>query len=205
MHSPEAPQAWTLDEADLVQRLQAGDEAAYEALVRTYTSRLMAVTRRILGSEEDARDAVQEVFIAVFRKLRHFEGDSRLSTWLYRIAVNTALMKLRTRRRHPEDPIDPLLPSFLDDGHHVEQFRAWDEAPEEALGRQRLQSLVRGCIDQLPEAYRTVLLLRDIQQLDTEETAAVLGDTVNAVKIRLHRARQALRTLLDPHFRGGLA
>ena len=174
-------------------------------LVRTYSSRLLAVTRRILVSEEDARDAVQEVFIAVFRKLEKFEGESRLSTWLHRVAVNTSLMKLRTRRRHPEDPIEPLLPAFLEDGHHVEQFRSWDELPDAALSRRRTQALVRQSIDRLPEAYRTVLLLRDIEQLDTEETAAVLGDTVNAVKIRLHRARQALRTLLDPQFRGGVS
>jgi RNA polymerase sigma-70 factor (ECF subfamily) len=204
MRSPAATQASTLDEEQLVARLQAGDETAYEVLVRTYAGRLLAITRRMLASEEDARDAVQEVFISVFRNLGKFEGESRLSTWLHRVAVNTALMKLRTRRRHPEDPIDPLLPAFLADGHHEEQFRSWEEPADEALARQRRQALVRRCIDQLPEAYRTVLLLRDIQQLNTEETAAVLGDTANAVKIRLHRARQALRTLLDPHFRGGL-
>ena len=205
MRSPGTAQVSAFDETQLVARLQAGDDAAYEALVRTYTGRLLAVTRRILNSEEDARDAVQEVFISVFRNLRKFEGESRLSTWLYRVAVNTALMKLRTRRRHPEDPIEPLLPSFLEDGHHVEQFRSWDEPADDALARRRMQELVRRCIDRLPEAYRTVLVLRDIEQMNTEETAAMLGDTANAVKIRLHRARQALRTLLDPHVRGGLA
>jgi RNA polymerase sigma-70 factor (ECF subfamily) len=196
--------ASSLDEEQLVARLRAGDEAAYEALVRTYTGRLLAITRRMLISEDDARDAVQDVFISVFRNLGRFAGESRLSTWLYRVAVNTALMKLRTRRRHPEDPIEPLLPSFLDDGHHAEQFRSWEELPDDALERRRTQALIRQSIDRLPDAYRTVLLLRDIEQMTTEETAAALGDTINAVKIRLHRARQALRTLLDPHFRGGL-
>jgi RNA polymerase sigma-70 factor, ECF subfamily len=201
----DAQQVSTVDEAQLVQRLRAGDEAAYEVLVRTYSSRLLAVTRRILASEEDAHDAVQEVFISAFRNLARFQGESRLSTWLHRVAVNTALMKLRTRRRHPEDPIEALLPVFLEDGHHVEQFQTWEEPVDAALDRRRTQTLVRTCIDRLPDAYRTVLLLRDIEQMDTEETAAILGDSVNAVKIRLHRARQALRTLLDPHFRGGLA
>jgi RNA polymerase sigma-70 factor (ECF subfamily) len=190
----------TLDETQLVARLRAGDEAAYEVLVRSYTTRLLAVTRRIVGTEADARDAVQDVFITVFRKLDDFEGESRLSTWLYRVAVNTALMKLRTRRRQREDPIEPLLPAYQDDGHHVEEFCSWDEPPDDALARKQRQAYVRGCIDRLPEAYRTVLLLRDIEQMDTEETAAVLGDTVNAVKIRLHRARQALRTMLNPRF-----
>lgn len=197
-------QTSTLDERELVERLKAGDQASYEVLVRTYSGRLLAISRRILASEEDARDAVQEVFISAFRNLRKFEGESRLSTWLYRIAVNTALMKLRTKRRHPEDPIEPLLPAFLEDGHHQEQFRSWDEPADDVLARRRTQALVRRCIDQLPDAYRNVLLLRDIEQMNTDKTAAVLGDTVNAVKIRLHRARQALRTLLDPHFRGGL-
>lgn len=200
-----AQQPAVLDERELVQRLRAGDEAAFEVLVRTQSSRLLAVTRRILNSEEDARDAVQDAFILAFRNLKSFEGESRLSTWLHRVAINAALMKLRTRRRRPEEPLDPLLPSYQDDGHHVEQFRSWDEPADDALARRRRQALVRASIDRLPENYRTVLLLRDIEQLETEETASMLGISVNAVKIRLHRARQALRTLLDPHYRGGLA
>lgn len=198
------PQA-TLDEATLVQRLRAGEDAAYEVLVRTYSRRMLAAARRILQSEEDARDVVQDAFISTFRSLATFEGESRLSTWLHRVVVNAALMKLRTRRRHPEEPIEPLLPAFQDDGHHVEQFQSWAELPDDALGRQRTRAFVRGCIERLPENYRTVLLLRDIEQMDTEETAASLGLSVNAVKIRLHRARLALRSLLDPHYRGGFA
>lgn len=195
----------TVDEAELLERLRAGDEAAYEALVRKYTSRLLAVTRRILSADEDARDAVQEAFIQAFRRLATFHGESRLATWLHRVAVNTALMKLRTRRRHPEEPIEPLLPAFLEDGHHVEQFQAWTAPPDEALRRDRERALVRGCIARLPDNYRTVLLLRDIEEMDTEETAAALGISSNAVKIRLHRARLALRTLMDREFRGGAA
>jgi RNA polymerase sigma-70 factor, ECF subfamily len=197
--------ATTLDDATLVARLRAGDDGAYEILVRTYSSRLIAVARRILTSEEDARDAVQDAFISVFRSLDRFEGESRLSTWLHRIAVNAALMRLRSRRRRPEDPIEPLLPAFESDGHHQEQFQSWDESAEALLVRGETRAVVRRCIDRLPESYRTVLLLRDIEQLENEEAAAMLGVSVNAVKIRLHRARQALRTLLDPHFRGELA
>ncbi|MGH9371437.1 MAG: sigma-70 family RNA polymerase sigma factor, partial [Vicinamibacterales bacterium] len=123
--------------------------------------------------------------------------------WLHRVAINAALMRLRTRRRRPEEPLEPLLPSYQDDGHHVEQFRSWDEPADDALARRRRHALVRASIDRLPENYRTVLLLRDIEEVGTEETAAMLGISVNAVKIRLHRARQALRTLLDPHYAGG--
>lgn len=194
----------TMDETDLLARLRARDDAAYEVLVRTYSGRLLAVTRRILSSDDDAREAVHEAFVSAFRSLDRFQGSSRLSTWLHRIAVNAALMKLRTRKRRPEEPIDPLLPQFHEHGgHHVEQFTAWAEPVDVAMQRRDTQALVRRCIAELPESYRTVLMLRDIEQLDTEETAVMLGITANAVKIRLHRARQALRTLLNPHFRPG--
>jgi RNA polymerase sigma-70 factor (ECF subfamily) len=150
--------------------------------------------------EEDAREVVQETFVSAFRALDRFKGDARLSTWLHRITVNTALMKLRTRRRKPEEPIEPLLPAFLEDGHHRERFQSWTEPADAALVREDQRRRVRQSIDQLPESYRTVLLLRDIEEMDTGEVAAAMGISPNAVKIRLHRARQALRTLLAPHF-----
>jgi RNA polymerase sigma-70 factor (ECF subfamily) len=190
------------DEATLVAQLRAGDEAAFERVVRLYGGRLLAVARRILGSEEDARDVVQDAFLNAFRSLDRFEGNAKLSTWLHRIAVNAALMKLRTRKRKPEQSIETLLPAFLEDGHHEERFQSWEEPIDRALERAETRELVRQQIDALPESYRTVLVLRDIEGLDTEETARMLGLTVNATKIRLHRARQALRTMLAPHFRG---
>lgn len=190
------------DEAGLITQLRAGDESAYEHVVRTYGGRLLAVTRRILGSDEDARDVVQDAFLNAFRSVNRFEGNSKLSTWLHRIAVNAALMKLRTRKRKPEQSIEALLPAFLDDGHHKERFQSWDEPVDQAMERAETRQLVRAQIDALPESYRTVLVLRDIEGLDTEETAKMLGLTVNATKIRLHRARQALRSLLAPHLAG---
>ncbi|HYB97495.1 MAG TPA: sigma-70 family RNA polymerase sigma factor [Vicinamibacterales bacterium] len=189
------------DEATLVAQLRAGDEAAFERMVRAYGGRLLAVARRIVGSEEDARDVVQDAFMNAFRSLDRFEGNAKLSTWLHRIAVNAALMKLRTRKRKPEQSIETMLPSFLDDGHHEERFQSWEEPVDKLLEQAETRALVRQQIDALPEGYRTVLVLRDIEGLDTEETANVLGLSVNATKIRLHRARQALRTLLAPHFR----
>ena len=191
------------DETDLLARLRAGDEGAYEELVRAYSPRLLAVARRIVGNDEEARDVIQDAFLNAFRSLRTFHGDARLSTWLHRIVVNSALMKLRTRRRKPEESIEPLLPAFLADGHYAEKFSSWGERADEALSRTETQELVRSRIDQLPESFRTVLVLRDIEGLDTEETARVLDTTPNAVKIRLHRARAALRTLLAPHLGRG--
>ena len=182
-------------EAALVARLRAGDEAAFEELVRRQGGRMLAVTQRLLGNGEDARDAVQDAFLAAFRGLPRFEGQARLSTWLHRIAINAALMKLRTRRRHPEAPIDELLPRFDTDGHRIA------DAPPNLLAdaeidRAQQRAAVRRALARLPESHRTVLVLRDVEELDTEESAAALGTTVGAVKTRLHRARQALRTLV---------
>ena len=191
------------DEQSLLTRLRAGEAAAFEELVRTYSPRLLALARRIVGNEEEARDVLQDALLSAFRSLDRFHGDAKLGTWLHRIVVNTALMKLRTRRRKPEESIEPLLPSFLADGHYAEKFSGWGEAADNTLSRKETRELVRRLIGELPESFRTVLMLRDIEGLDTEETARLLDTTPNAVKIRLHRARQALRSLLAPHFRQG--
>ena len=199
--SPEAAaQPSAADEKRLVDGLRAGDDAAYEALVRAYGGRMLAVAQRFLRNEDDARDAVQDAFLSAFRSIDRFQGDARVSTWLHRIVVNAALMKLRSRRRKPEQSIEDLLPRYLDDGHMERTAAPWAE-PDRALEEKGLRGLVREAIGQLPESYRTVLLLRDIEELDTEEAAAALDLTPSAVKTRLHRARQALRTLLDPHLR----
>ena len=197
-----APAAPATDERALVAALQAGDAAAYERLVRDNAPRMMAVIRRYLRDEAEAADALQDAFTSAFRAMERFEGQSSLSTWLHRIAVNAALMRLRTRARRPEEPLDELLPAFRSDGHAVVPALAWNAPGLDAeLGRRRHAARVRAAIDQLPETHRTVLLLRDLEELDTEETAAELGIQPGAVKTRLHRARQALRTLLDPMMR----
>jgi RNA polymerase sigma-70 factor (ECF subfamily) len=186
-------------EANLVARLRAGDEAAYAQLVREQGGRMLAVARRLLRSDDDAADAVQEAFISAFRAINGFEGGARLSTWLHRIVVNASLMRLRTRSRRPEVSIEELLPKFFEDGHHVDEPNEWrSPGPLAAIERQELRDLVREQIDKLPADYRTVLMLRDIEGLDTKETAELLGVTPNAAKIRLHRARLALRGMLDP-------
>jgi len=192
----------TQDEQALVRRLQAGEDAAFEELVRQNAARLLAVARRMLRSEEDARDALQEAFLQAFRGIQKFAGDARLSTWLHRIVVNASLMKLRTRSRKPELPLDELLPRFLEDGHRSDPGPAWRTDGPDPVESRELRTLVRANIDRLPDIYRNVLLLRDIEGLSTEETAGMLDIKVDTVKVRLHRARQALRTLLHPHFAG---
>jgi RNA polymerase sigma-70 factor (ECF subfamily) len=184
----------------LIERLRAQEEAACEELVRAHSGRLLSVARRMLRNEEDARDAVQEGFVSAFRAIQRFNGDCRLSTWLHRIVVNAALMKIRTRSRRPEESIEDILPRFLEDGHHAEPTSDWGSASA-LLERRETRERVRAAIDQLPESYRTVLILRDIEELDTAETAQLLGLTPNTVKIRLHRARQALAKVLEPSFR----
>ena len=182
----------------LVTRLQRGDETAFEELVRGHGGRLLSVARRFLGSSEDAQDAVQEAFIRAFKAIHSFEERSQLHTWLHRILVNTALMKLRERRRKPEESIDELLPTFAADGHQTVESREWSDALFE---RKETAGIVRAAIARLPELYRVVLVLRDLEDRDTAETARILGVTTTVVKVRLHRARQALRTLLDREFR----
>jgi len=180
----------------LLAGLRARDEQAFETIVRTYGPRLLAVARRLVRDEGEAQDVVQTAYLSAFRAVEQFEGAAQISSWLHRIVVNTALMKLRTRRRKPEESIEPLLPSFLTDGHHVEQFSDWSAPADVLLERKETRAIVRDHIDQLPESYRDVLILRDIEELSTQEVADALGLTTTAVKVRLHRGRQALSTLL---------
>ena len=182
----------------LLAALRRGDAAAFEQMVREYGPRMLAVIRRLLPHEPDAHEALQDAFLSAFKALGNFAGDSQLGTWLHRIAVNAALMKLRSAKRHPERSIDDLLPNWLEDGHHADWPVPWRRGDEgDPVERAETFSLVRQAISELPEQYRTVVTLRDIEEVSTEETAALLGDSVNAVKIRLHRARQALRNILD--------
>jgi RNA polymerase sigma-70 factor (ECF subfamily) len=171
-----------------------------EETVRQFGPRLLSVARRLVRNEEDARDVVQEGLIAAFRAMDSFQGQSSPETWLHRIVVNAALMKLRRRRRRPETSIEELLPRFLEDGHHETHVYEWPETPEALMGRRETRDIVRRCIDRLPEAHRAILILRDVEELSTEEAARALGITSGAAKLRLHRARQALRGLLAPFF-----
>ena len=181
-------------------RLRAGDESAYEILVRLYGGRMLAIARQFLSRSEDAQDAVQEAFLSAFRSVGGFRGGSSLSTWLHRIVVNACLMKIRGASRRPETPIEDLLPAFDETGHHAAPIEDWAVSPEKAMLSRETRERVRAAIEKLPASYRAVLVLRDIEELSTEETAEVLSLTRTAVKVRLHRARLALRGLLAPVF-----
>lgn len=195
--SPETIQPSAGAEADLVARLKAGDDHAYEHLVRELGGRLLVVARRITGTDADAEDAVQEAFVSAFRSIDDFDGRATLSTWLHRIVVNAALMRLRQRKRDHTVSIESLLPTF-EAGLHREHPRPW--TPPAALdgSPSRESAAIREAIDQLPDEFRTVLVLRDIAGLDSKSVAASLGISDGLVRQRLHRGRMALMKLLEP-------
>jgi RNA polymerase sigma-70 factor (ECF subfamily) len=189
------------EEGTLIDGLRNGDEQAFETLVRKFGPRLLAKARRCLRSEDDARDVLQDAFLCALKSIRNFKGDShsQLSTWLHRIVINCAFMHLRTKKRRSEIQdveIDELLPRFDPAGN-------WMDGDSRSMPAQvyleifERKATVRRCIEQLPDAHRLVLTLRDIDELDTEEVASLLGVTGNIVKVRLHRARQALKSLIE--------
>lgn len=175
------------DEAELISLLRTGDNAAYEHLFRTHARALMAVARRFFGDTDDAVEAVQDAFVSAFKAMTAFEGTAKLGTWLHRITVNACLLKLRGRKRSRLVPLE---------GDATANTSGCDSA----LAQAETCTRVRACVDQLPDAYRAVIRLRDLEGLSTEETAALLGVNSGAVKTRLHRARQALKSILEPQF-----
>lgn len=192
----------SFDEAALVDGLRTGSDRHAEHFVRSHIGAMRAVARRILGGDAFADDCVQEAFLKAFQKIGGFEGRSSLKTWLHRITVNEALMKLRVLKRLDERPIDLLMPEFDQNACRIEAPWPSLATAEEILQRKQTRALVISKIHELPDDYRIVLLLRDIEELDTAEVAEVLGITPGNVKVRLHRARSALKKLLEPALRG---
>ncbi len=185
------------NEERLVGELRDGNRASFEHLVRTHGGRMLAVARRITRDEEDATDAVQDAFLNAFRSIDTFEERSSLETWLHRIVVNSALMKIRTQQRRPEISIEELLPDYDSDGLRLEPETELVSI-ETLLEQGETREFVRSAINKLPDNYRNLLLLRDIEEYNTRETAELLEITPGAVKTGLHRARAALKSLLDP-------
>ena len=190
------------DERSLLEGLQRGDSASAERFVRLHIGWMRQLAFRIVRDRSLADDCVQEAFIKAFAKIGEFEGRSTLKTWMHRVTVNEALMKLRSRRRAGETPIDDLLPEFDTGDCRLELPWGRTPSPLEVLESQSLRDLARSKILELPENFRVVLLLRDIEELSTNEVAELLGITESNVKTRLHRARSALKKLLEPILRG---
>jgi RNA polymerase sigma factor (sigma-70 family) len=184
----------------LVDRLRAHDAAALEILMERHSSRVYRVAFGITRSHAEAEEVVQDVFLTLFRKIDMFEGRAALGTWLYRVAANAALIKRRGKRIELEVSLEVCLPTFRDDGHR-EGDRAmlvadWSSSPESELLSGEARRILDQALERLPEHYRALLVLRDVEELSNEEVTEILGESVSSVKSRLHRARMALREIL---------
>jgi RNA polymerase sigma-70 factor, ECF subfamily len=195
--SPEWRASDAETEVALVTRLRARDTSALEVLMQRYASRVYRVAFGITRNQADAEEVTQDSFLALFEKIHTFDGRAALGSWLYRIATNAALSKGRGKRLKREVSLDAQLPTFLEDGHRAGEpsflLADWSRNPEEDLLSAETQALLRRGIAALPERYRAVVVLRDIEELSYEDVAEILGESVSSVKSRLHRARMALR------------
>lgn len=191
------------DETRLVALLKAGEESGFEEMLRAYEKKVYSLVRGLTRNDSDAQDALQETFLSVYRKIGSFKGNSSLSTWIYRIAVNAALMTIRRRRRDDRSvPIEDYLPEFDGAGHRVVALPDAGPGADDVLLNQELAAHLRESIRALEPAYRTVFVLRDQEGLSNEEVAAILKLSVAAVKSRLHRARLFLRERIQEYWRG---
>jgi RNA polymerase sigma-70 factor (ECF subfamily) len=188
-------------EADLVQSLQAGDPAAFRRLVLLNSANIYNVALKLLGDEQEAEDVLQETFLSAFQSIDRFEGRSKLSSWLYRIAYNASLMRLRKRKGMTTFSLDqPMGDAEQDEGRVSPHLVDWSTVPDDQLLTAEAREEMDLAIAELPESLRSAFVLRDIQGLSGAETAEVLGISVQAVKNRLHRARLRLRDRLSTYF-----
>ncbi|MGH9519236.1 MAG: sigma-70 family RNA polymerase sigma factor [Terriglobales bacterium] len=185
------------DELELVTRTRSGDLSAFETIVQRYESRIFRLAQRMMGNDADAEDVLQETFLKVHTKLHQFQGQSRLYTWIVRIAVNQALMKLRGRRQNLVS-LDEEIAG--EDGPIAREVSDWHPNPEEQYQKTELGAILQKGLESLSPPYRVVFQLRDVDELSTEETAEALGLSVAAVKSRLLRARLQLRERLARYF-----
>ena len=188
-------------ELALVRRVQAGDVSCFYELVRPYERAVFVAARGLVKNDTDAEDVAQEAMLKALKGISHFRGEAKFSTWLIQIAINEGKMKLRKDRRHLYDSIEEGQPA--EDGDYLPRdFADWREIPSEALERKEVRDALNEALNSLPEKYRTVVILRDVQQLSIAETAQVLGISESNVKTRLLRARLQLRDALAPGLDG---
>jgi RNA polymerase sigma-70 factor (ECF subfamily) len=191
------------DEASLVHAARENNVAAFEQLVRRHDRTLFRVAQQITRNREDSEDVVQEAFLNAYQKIGQFQGKSRFSTWLIRIAVNASLMKLRRRRDRHMVSIDIASERRGDPMPVARELADWGPTPEQLYSRSQWKGILDKALQGLRPGYRTVFFLRDVEGLSIEETAEALDLSVPAVKVRLFRARLQLRERLGPYFRSG--
>jgi len=187
------------DELALVTQAREGDNLAFAELVRRYEAKIFRLAQHITQNREDAEDVLQETFLKAYEHLDQFQGNSKFYTWIVRIAVNQALMKLRRRKTDKSVSLDETIDTGEDTVKR--EIASWDEDPEQRFSRDELGELLNSAIQGLAPPYRSVFVLRDIDELSTEETAEALGLSVPAVKSRLLRARLQLREKLTRFFK----
>lgn len=184
----------------LVERLRQADASALELLMERYSPRIYRVAFGITRNHAEAEEVVQDVFLTLFRKIETFEGRAAIGTWLYRVAANAALIKRRGKRVELEVSLEDYLPTFREDGHREGDrswvLADWSQTPESELLAGEAREILDRALDRLPEHYRALLVLREVEELSNEEVAEILGESVSSVKSRLHRARMALREIL---------
>jgi RNA polymerase sigma-70 factor (ECF subfamily) len=188
-----------IDETPLVAQAREGDTRAFGELVRRYEGKIFRLAQHVTQNREDAEDVLQETFMKAYEHLDQFQGNSKFYTWIVRIAVNQALMKLRRRKTDKSVSLDETIDTGEDT--IVREIAAWDEDPEQRFSREELGEILDGAIQSLEPPYRSVFVLRDIEELSTEETAEALDLSVPAVKSRLLRARLQLREKLTRYFK----
>jgi len=198
-HTTTTPSTAVFDEADLVARAKAGDAEAFSELVRHYDRRVYRMAKQITQNDEDTEDVLQETFLKAYTHLDDFQGNSKFYTWLVRIAVNEALMKLRKRRSDRTVPLDE--PVDTGEEEIVREIAVWDENPEQQYSREELADILDEAIGSLKPSYRNVFVLRDIEELSIQETAEALNQSISAVKSSLLRARLQLREKLTRLFK----
>jgi RNA polymerase sigma-70 factor (ECF subfamily) len=188
-----------IDESVLVSQAREGDTRAFGELVRRYEGKIFRLAQHVTNNREDAEDVLQETFMKAYEHLDQFKGDSKFYTWIVRIAVNQALMKLRRRKTDKSVSLDEQIDTGEDT--IVREIAAWDEDPEQRFSREELGEILDHAVDSLEPPYRSVFVLRDVEELSTEETAEALGLSIPAVKSRLLRARLQLREKLTRYFK----
>jgi RNA polymerase sigma-70 factor (ECF subfamily) len=192
-------EAGVFDESALVARAREGDLTAFNELVNTYSRKIFRLAKHITQNDEDAEDVLQETFLKAFEHLGSFQGQSKFYTWIVRIAVNESLMKLRKRKSDRTVPLDEPVDTGEDTV--VREIAVWDENPEKQYSQEEMAKILDDAVQSLRPAFRTVFVLRDIEELSTEETADALGISIPAVKSRLLRARLQLREKLTRFFK----
>ena len=193
-----------IEERALIARLRSGDTDSIEVLMERFTPKLYRLAHGITRNAADAEEVVQDVFASIVHKLDTFEGRAALWTWLYRVTTNAALNKRRGKRHEVEVPLESDLPAYKADGHR-DGDRAflladWSQRPDEALLSKEARERLDRALARLPDDYRIIVVLRDVEELSNEEAARILGESISAVKSRLHRARMALREQLTRFF-----